>query len=150
MPNNIMSSTSQIIRGRNTFHHIVGGSVTSQHLFCGGAMRSALRHSLLSGVVALAGAAFGCSAAVGDDGTDETVDALTTNVSFPDAFGTVKVISTDAAKGIDFNNPFFKNLGTNGRTCNSCHKLENSLGISVRSIQAIFTKTDGRDPIFRI
>ncbi len=113
-------------------------------------MRPKLRHSLLFGAMGLAGAALGCSAAVGDDGTDETVDALTTNVSFPDAFGTVKVISTDTVKGIDLNNPFFKNLGVNGRTCNSCHKLENALGISVPTIQAIFTKTNGLDPIFRI
>jgi len=86
---------------------------------------------------------------VGDNTTGKTNSALTTSASFSDAFGTTQVISTDAVNGLDFSNPFFQNLGINGRTCNSCHKLENSLGISVANVQAIFNATSGLDPIFR-
>src|SRR6266542_1106012 len=117
---------------------------------CGGAMKSGLRHSCLLGAIGLAGAGLGCSSAVGDNSTAETNSALTTSATFSDAFGQTKVISTDAIKGLDMTNPFFQNLGTNGRTCNSCHKLENSLGISVAKVQAVFNATGGLDPIFRI
>jgi hypothetical protein len=58
----------------------------------------------------------------------------------------MRVFSTTGA--IDTNNPFFQNLGANGRTCNSCHKLENSLGISVAKIDSIFDATNGHDPLF--
>jgi len=85
-----------------------------------------------------------------DDGSfEDTSQAVTTTSTFADDFGTVQVFSK-AAAGIDTTNPFFKNLGTNGRTCNSCHKLENALGISTARINAIFNATNGLDPIFRI
>jgi cytochrome c peroxidase len=83
-----------------------------------------------------------------EDGFEETSQAATTS-SFADDFGTVQVFST-ASAGIDTTNPFFKSLGTNGRTCNSCHKLENALGISGARINQIFTATNGTDPLFRI
>src|SRR6266545_1458493 len=113
-------------------------------------MKSRLRHTWVFGAVGLAGAGLGCSSVVGDKQTDETSSALTTSATFSDAFGQTKVISTDAVKGLDLANPFFQNLGINGRTCNSCHKLDNSLGISVAKVQSIFTATSGLDPIFRI
>ncbi len=113
-------------------------------------MKSRLRHTWVLGAVGLAGAGLGCSSVVGDKQTDETSSALTTSATFSDAFGQTKVISTDAVKGLDLANPFFQNLGINGRTCNSCHKLDNSLGISVAKVQSIFTATSGLDPIFRI
>ena len=37
-----------------------------------------------------------------------------------DPTGTLSTYST--AGGIDRNNPFFQNLGTNGRTCGSCQR----------------------------
>jgi hypothetical protein len=36
-----------------------------------------------------------------------------------DSTGTLSTYST--AGGIDQSNPFFQNLGTNGRSCGSCH-----------------------------
>jgi hypothetical protein len=65
------------------------------------------------------------------------------------------VISTNAnntrfSTQVDQRNPFFQNLGVNGRTCNSCHKLENALGISTAQIQRVFNQTRGLDPIFRV
>lgn len=50
---------------------------------------------------------------------------------------------------LDKNNPFFKSIGTNGRTCNSCHLEKNGWGISRDSIRDLFSKTGGTDPIFR-
>ena len=49
----------------------------------------------------------------------------------------------------DFNNPFFKSIGTNGRSCVTCHQPSESWGISAEGVQKRFKETRGRDPIFR-
>ncbi|MGH9571330.1 MAG: hypothetical protein ACRD4F_16925, partial [Candidatus Angelobacter sp.] len=49
----------------------------------------------------------------------------------------------------DFNNPFFKSLGTNGRSCVTCHQPSNGWGISAASVQKRFKESHGTDPIFR-
>jgi len=110
-------------------------------------MQSRIGKALVPCALALAG--FACEPPPEDGSFDETSAAVTTTSTFADDFGTVQVFSI-ASAGIDLNNPFFKNLGTNGRTCNSCHKLENALGISTARINQIFNATDGLDPIFRI
>jgi cytochrome c peroxidase len=106
------------------------------------------RSSSIVCAFALAGTGLACEPP-SDDGTEEASADLTTTSTFADDFGTTQVFST-ASTGIDTSNPFFKSLGTNGRTCNSCHKLENALGISVAKIKQIFDATGGTDPIFRI
>jgi cytochrome c peroxidase len=90
-----------------------------------------------------------CEPPPDDESFDDTSQALTSTSTFTDDFGTLQVFSS-AAAGIDPKNPFFRNLGTNGRTCNSCHKLENALGISVARINQLFNSTSGTDPLFRI
>lgn len=47
-------------------------------------------------------------------------------------------------------NPFFRKMGTNGRTCVSCHKQNQGFSISAARIQRIFNRTHGRDPLFRL
>lgn len=53
------------------------------------------------------------------------------------------------AGGIDINNPFFHNLGTNGRTCNTCHISRSAWTFTPADAQAKFTLTQGTDPLFR-
>jgi cytochrome c peroxidase len=113
-------------------------------------MRLRLPQRFLFGTLGLTTASLGCGAAVDVEPTEQSGEGLTTSVTTNDAVGQVKVVSTDAVKGLDLNNPFFKSLGVNGRTCNSCHKLENAMGISVAMIKQIFDATSGLDPIFRI
>ena len=48
------------------------------------------------------------------------------------------------------NNPFFQNLGTNGRTCFSCHQPQTGWTVSAASVAARFADSDGTDPIFRL
>src|SRR5579862_4448071 len=62
-------------------------------------------------------------------------------------FGVARTVSSNGA--IDFTGPFFQSLGTNGRTCNSCHLEDQGWGISAEDVQRRFDKTDGKDPIFR-
>src|SRR6266571_4978775 len=64
----------------------------------------------------------------------------------PDATGQLATYTTNGS--IDTTNPFFQNLGTNGRTCNSCHRPENAWTISPSSLLARFNATAGLDPVF--
>src|SRR5690348_14400053 len=64
-----------------------------------------------------------------------------------DPTGTLGTYSTGGA--IDVTNPFFQNLGTNGRTCNSCHVSSTAWTVSPPEVQARFNATNGTDPIFR-
>ena len=47
-------------------------------------------------------------------------------------------------------NAFFANLGTNGRTCFSCHQPQTGWGVSAASVQSRFYASYGGDPIFRL
>ena len=47
-------------------------------------------------------------------------------------------------------NAFFGNLGTNGRTCFSCHQPQDGWSISAASVQTRFSASHGTDPIFRL
>ena len=47
-------------------------------------------------------------------------------------------------------NAFFANLGTNGRTCFTCHQPQNGWGVGAASVQARFHASHGTDPIFRL
>ena len=59
------------------------------------------------------------------------------------------LISTYNATGpINEKNPFFQSLGTNGRSCASCHLASDAFGLGVSSVQAIFQKSGGQDPLF--
>jgi hypothetical protein len=49
----------------------------------------------------------------------------------------------------DLANPFFLSMGTNGRTCATCHDPTANWGIAPAAIQARFNATNGTDPIFR-
>jgi hypothetical protein len=57
--------------------------------------------------------------------------------------GTVSTVGT-----IDRGNAFFQNLGTNGRTCATCHLQASAFGLSSEAAQAVFATTGGRDPLF--
>ena len=45
-------------------------------------------------------------------------------------------------------NAFFESLGTNGRTCFTCHQPANGMSISVQHIKDVFRSTGGTDPLF--
>ena len=71
---------------------------------------------------------------------------IPTPLVLPDATGQVTSYATSGS--IDTNNPFFKNFGTNGRTCSSCHRPENSWTITPTSLVTRFNATNGLDPVF--
>src|SRR5581483_2567758 len=50
---------------------------------------------------------------------------------------------------LDLDNPFFQDLGTNGRRCVTCHQPDSAWTITPGNVQARFIRTRGTDPIFR-
>jgi len=69
-------------------------------------------------------------------------------VSFPNPNGASQTYSTHSG-GINLTGPFFQSLGTNGRTCGTCHQPNNGMGVSAASVAQRFQFTQGMDPIFR-
>ncbi len=66
-------------------------------------------------------------------------------------FDPTGLISTYNANGpIDetSNNPFFQSLGTNGRSCGTCHLASDAFGLGVNSIRTKFLVSKGTDPLF--
>jgi len=57
--------------------------------------------------------------------------------------------TTTPAGRIDKGNPFFQTLGSNGRSCSSCHQQQDGWTISAADVQRRFVATHGTDPIFR-
>jgi cytochrome c peroxidase len=51
--------------------------------------------------------------------------------------------------GIDLTGLFFQSLGTNGRSCGSCHQPSDGMSVSAQDVQLRFEQTAGMDPIFR-
>ena len=49
-----------------------------------------------------------------------------------------------------FNNVFFQNLGTNGRTCFSCHQPQSGWTVSAAGVAERFAASGGTNPIFRL
>src|SRR4029453_9536186 len=50
--------------------------------------------------------------------------------------------------GIDQTGPFFQSLGTNGRSCSSCHQPSDGMSVSAAHVQRRFVLTYGLDPLF--
>jgi cytochrome c peroxidase len=66
----------------------------------------------------------------------------------PNPSGVLRTITLDGAP-LDRSNPFFQSLGTNGRSCVSCHVPSTAWTISPLEVQHRFMETQGLDPIFR-
>jgi cytochrome c5 len=67
---------------------------------------------------------------------------------FPNATGVAATFNT--AGRIDRNNPFFQKLGTNGRSCDTCHQAGEGWTVTPQGIRERFDETRGTDPIFRL
>jgi hypothetical protein len=67
---------------------------------------------------------------------------------FPNANGFVATYNTGNT-AIDLTGPFFQSLGTNGRSCGTCHVPSQGWTVSADAVKARFEATQGLDPIFR-
>ena len=67
---------------------------------------------------------------------------------FANQSGAAATFST--AGFIDVANPFFQSLGTNGRSCASCHQQGEGWTVTPEGVQKRFRASQGTDPIFRL
>lgn len=68
--------------------------------------------------------------------------------SFLNAGGDSQTYST-LSGGINQTGLFFQSIGTNGRSCGSCHQPSDGMSVSALHVQLRFDETEGLDPIFR-
>ena len=69
-------------------------------------------------------------------------------VLFPNPGGASQTYSAING-GIDLTGPFFQSMGTNGRSCATCHQPSDGMSVSAENVQRRFVQTKGLDPIFR-
>lgn len=86
------------------------------------------------------GGALACGAARG-----QSMPNLT---PFPNASGLQATYNTTGGR-IDLSGLFFQSLGTNGRSCGSCHRPAEGWSVSADGVKRRFLLTQGLDPIFR-
>ncbi len=91
----------------------------------------------------------GCIADIGAFNDGSPSSELTASAAFGTKDSTGYGDTFDASGSIDTSNPFFLSLGTNGRTCASCHVQGQGWTITPAGVQARFSATGGTDPIFR-
>jgi cytochrome c peroxidase len=72
---------------------------------------------------------------------------ITAEVRFSNPSGVHGTLTTVGS--FEGSNPFFKDLGTNGRTCFTCHRPAQAWTITPAEVQERFAQTGGLDPIFR-
>ena len=82
----------------------------------------------------------------GQQPTPPVISRLSTD---PDPSGAVGTFQPNGAT-FTANNAFFQNLGTNGRTCFSCHQPQNGWTVSAADVATRFAVSRGTDPIFRL
>ena len=78
-----------------------------------------------------------------------TQQSLPNQFPFIDPNGAVATYTTDPSDRIDMTGPFFQDLGTNGRSCVTCHQPSDAWTVSAAHVKARFEATGGTDPIFR-
>jgi len=66
----------------------------------------------------------------------------------PDPSGFVETYNVSGTS-IDLTGPFFQSLGTNGRSCSSCHRPAEAWSVSASEVHLRFLLTQNLDPIFR-
>ena len=102
-----------------------------------------MRSSSVAAVAGLVSLAFSSLVAAGEDSRRDDALELHRNPS-----GEARTISSTGR--IDRTNPFFASLGTNGRSCESCHQAADGWTITPRGVRERFEATNGKDPIFRL
>ncbi len=81
-------------------------------------------------------------------GTNAGAQSLPNLFPLPNGSGLLETYNTNNAP-ISLSGAFFQSLGSNGRSCSSCHRAAEGWTVSASEIQLRFLLTQGLDPIFR-
>ena len=96
-------------------------------------------------LAAMGGGWLDTSPARGQSGDRQRVSVFTAD----NESGAAQTISVNGGPVVDEANPFFLDLGINGRRCVTCHQPGENMTVSAAGLQARFRATRGTDPIFR-
>lgn len=96
---------------------------------------------LVCSFIVVVAAAAGIVAGVGAKSPDPNL------LAFENTSGQLRTFNRNGA--VDVSNPFFQDLGTNGRRCVTCHQPDAAWTITPDNVRARFVATAGADPIFR-
>jgi cytochrome c553 len=74
-------------------------------------------------------------------------DAMQVVTTYEDRSGELMVYNADGPIPT-LRNPFFQNIGPNGRACVTCHQPSNAMSLSTDRIHERWSETGGDDPVF--
>src|SRR5581483_887412 len=99
-------------------------------------------------IVGLLAAQAGCGAPPDDGSTAETSSEESGLEAAFNPYGVGSTVHTTGA--IDFTNPFFQQLGTNPRTCATCHSAGTGWTTNSATLGALLFFTQGHAPVFNL
>jgi cytochrome c peroxidase len=103
-----------------------------------------MNKTILGNTVALLCATFiAAGAGAHDNGGGRDLDESSISNDPTGALQTLNVNGRTNTKGA-----FFQSLGTNGRSCSTCHVADQAMSMSPPQIRERFAQTRGRDPLF--
>jgi len=82
------------------------------------------------------------------DSDDPVTESSAGLLSASNEFGTAETFHVTGA--VDFTNPFFQQLGTNPRTCATCHAADQGWTMTTDANDQLFHDTDGLAPLFNL
>jgi cytochrome c peroxidase len=66
----------------------------------------------------------------------------------PFADSTGAIATFNASGHTDIKGAFFQSLGINGRSCATCHAVDQAMSISPPQVRELFARSRGKDPLF--
>jgi len=102
--------------------------------------------STAAAIIAMLGASAGAAVSYGADASTESPTAIRNLEPFADPTGAVATFNANGR--IDTRSMFFQSLGTNGRSCATCHAAGQAFSIAPPQIRERFNVSHGRDPLF--
>ena len=84
----------------------------------------------------------------GSDSDESITEARSNLVPGQNDYGVAETFHTTGS--IDFTNPFFQALGTNPRTCMTCHNPDQGWTMTSAANKQLFKDSDGLDPLFNL
>jgi hypothetical protein len=102
--------------------------------------------ALASLIVIVVGCSNGAPTSTSTTTTTATPVTIANLQPFADTTGTVSTYTT--AGVIDESTSFFQSLGTNGRTCATCHQAAQGMSMTPTANATLFASTNGIDPLF--
>jgi cytochrome c peroxidase len=102
--------------------------------------------STAAAIIAILGASAGAVVPLRADADTALPAAILNLEPFADSTGAVATFNANGR--IDTRSTFFQSLGTNGRSCATCHVADQAFSIAPPQIRERFKASHGRDPLF--